>query len=173
MSALVVRVSIAVLAAGSLAACSTMPEWTKPTTWYDGATAPAEAKTTEAAKPEAPKTVDPAATKVSNSTNPVIDPLEPEPVKPRITASEAPAEFPNLASQPAAREATTSSAQRREIRDSLAADRDNAQYTADELRGGSQPAAAPPAPADKAAAKPAKPAETKAEDKPAEEKASE
>lgn len=172
MSALVVRVSIAVLAAGSLAACSSMPEWTKPSTWYDGVTAPDAPKTTEAAKPEA-QPAQGAATQVSNSTSPVIDPLEPEPAQARIQPSEKPTEFPTLAAQPAAREATTSESQRREIRDSLAADRDNAQYTADELRGGSQPAAAPPAPA---AAKPASKAasEKPAEDaKPTEEKASE
>lgn len=171
MSVLAARVSLAVLAAGSLAACSSMPEWTKPSSWYDGVTAPDSTQTTEAAKPEA-KPVEPAATQVSNSANPVIDPLAPEPEKARITKSEAPAEFPNLAAQPAAREATTSESQRREIRDSLAADRDNAQYTADELRGGAQPAAAPPA---AAAAKPASKAssEKPAEEKPAEEKASE
>lgn len=170
MPVLVARVSLAVLAAGSLAACSSMPEWTKPTTWYDGVTAPETAKTTEAAKPEAQPVQPAAATQVSNSSSPVIDPLAPEPERARITPSEKPTEFPNLATQPAARESTTSESQRREIRDSLAADRDNAQYTADELRGGAQPAAAPPAPA---AAKPASKAssEKPAEDaKPAEEK---
>jgi hypothetical protein len=178
MSVLVVRISLAVLAAGSLAACSSMPTWTKPSTWYDGVTAPDEAKTTEA-KPEAKPVQPAAATQVSNSASPVIDPLEPEPERPRITPSEKPAEFPNLASQPAAREATTSESQRREIRDSLAADRDNAQYTADELRGGAQPAAAPPAPAAAppapAVAKPASKAssEKPADEKPAEEKAPE
>lgn len=173
MSALVARVSLAVLAAGSLAACSSMPEWTKPSSWYDGVTEPDAPKTTEVAKPEAtPATQGAAATQVSNSASPVIDPLEPEPERARITPSEKPTEFPNLAAQPAAREATTSESQRREIRDSLAADRDNAQYTADELRGGAQPAAAPPPPA---AAKPASKAssEKAAEEKPAEEKADE
>lgn len=145
MSRLVLR-SIAILAtAGLLGACSSMPEWTKPTTWYDGVTGtdkPAEAK------PEA----DSAKTDVANTTtdgtaSPVVDPLAPEPSGPRIKVSDKPTEFPNLAAQPDAREASTTDSQRREIRDSLVADRDKAQHTADDLRGGTAPAAAPPPPA--------------------------
>lgn len=145
MSRIVLR-SLAVLAtAGLLGACSSMPEWTKPTTWYDGVTG---ADQSEEAKPaaDAEKT-DVANTTTDGTASPVVDPLAPEPTGPRIQVSDKPTEFPNLAAQPDAREASTTESQRREIRDSLVADRDKAQHTADELRGGTAPAAAPPPPA--------------------------
>ena len=146
-------VPIAAVAA-LLAGCSAMPEWTKPTTWYDGVTGQGETEAAKAeTKPAEAKTTGSAEkTEVAHQTAPgalppVDDPLAPEPTGPRIKPSDKPTEFPSLAAQPAPREALTTEAQRREIRDSLVADRDRAQYTADELRGGGQPAAAPPAPA--------------------------
>jgi len=159
MYRLVFRVFPLVATAGLLTACSSMPEWTKPTSWYDGVTAPAEKA--EAAKPaETPAAKTGAATEVANSNPnalpPVEDPLAPAVVGPRIKPTDKPTEFPNLAAQPAPREPSSTEAQKREIRDSLVADRDRAQYSADDLRGGGQAAAAPPAPA---AAKPAAAAE--------------
>jgi hypothetical protein len=148
MSRLVLR-SLAILAAaGLLGACSSMPEWTKPTTWYDGVTDANKSEEAKEAKPaaDAEKT-DVANTTTDGTASPVVDPLAPEPTGPRIKVSEKPTEFPNLAAQPNAREASTTESQRREIRDSLVADRDQAQHTADELRGGTAPAAAPPPPA--------------------------
>lgn len=154
MSRLVLRLLPVAAAAGLLAACSSMPEWTKPTTWYDGVTgakkeAPAEAKaeTKPAEGAEATKT----ATTAAAGGDPVVDPLEPAVKGPRIKPADKPTAFPNLSAQPVAREATSTDSQRREIRDSLVADRDNAQHTADELRGGTAPAAAPPTPAAKPA----------------------
>jgi len=150
-----------------LAGCSAMPEWTKPSTWYDGVTSkkeetaktePAETKPAESAE----KTE--VAHQSEGALPPVDDPLAPEPTGPRIKASEKPTEFPNLAAQQEPREALTTDAQRREIRDSLVADRDRAQYIADELRGGSQPAAAPPPPAETTVANPAQ-SEEKSEEK--------
>jgi hypothetical protein len=146
-------------AAGLLTACSVMPEWTKPTTWIDGVTEkPAE-------KAEAAKPAEEAKTEVANASSealpPVDDPLDPAPPSPRIKPTDEPTEFPNLAAQPAPREPTTTESQKREIRDSLVADRDRAQYSADELRGGAQPAAAPPPPAP---AKPVQKTEEKSED---------
>ncbi len=171
MSRLVLR-SLAILAAaGFLTACSSMPEWTKPTTWIDGVT---DAKKPEESKPAADK----AKTEVASTPAkegalpPVVDPLEPEPTGPRITTSDKPTEFPNLAAQPAPREASSTESQRREIRDSLVADRDKAQHTADELRGGTVSAATPPAPAPAAATNASNPApastdgEKKDEEKP-------
>ena len=151
MSRQVLRVLPVLAVAALLGACSSMPEWTKPTTWIDGVT---DKKTQKAdAKPaeqkETTQTASPASTNV-------IDPLAPEKKKPAaITASDKPTEFPNIAAQPAARQATTTEPQRREIRDSLAADRDHAQHSADELRGGQTPAAPPPAPASATDKKPA------------------
>jgi hypothetical protein len=153
MSRLVLR-SLAILAAaGLVTACSSMPEWTKPSTWYDGVT---ETKKTQEAKPAADSAkAEVASTPAKEEGAPVIDPLAPEqPAGPRINAASTPTEFPNLSAQPAPREATTTESQRREIRDSLVADRDKAQHTADELRGGTTPAAPPPAAA-KPAANPA------------------
>jgi hypothetical protein len=141
------RVVPAVAASALLAACSSMPEWTKPSTWYDGVTG---AETAEPAKAESkPVAADADKTEVAKTAEgalpPVEDPLDPTPPGPRIKPTDKPTEFPNLAEQPAPREATSTEAQRREIRDSLVADRDKAQYSAEELRaGGAQPAAAPP-----------------------------
>jgi hypothetical protein len=154
----VFRVFSLAAAVGLLTACSAMPEWTKPSTWYDGVTEkPAEKA--ETAKP-AEKTE--VANTSSEALPPVDDPLNPAPPTPRIKPTDAATEFPNVAAQPAPREPTTTESQKREIRDSLVADRDRAQYSADELRGGAQPAAAPPPPAP---AKPAPAAETTEEPK--------
>jgi len=146
------------LACGLLAGCSTMPEWTKPSTWVDGVTdatksaepgAPGKSQAAEVAKPVAAPA--PASAEV-------IDPLAEEEPAARIQKADAPTEFPKVGSQPAARELTTTESQRREIRDGLVADRDNARHSAEELRTGATPAAAPPAPATKPpAAKPADP----------------
>lgn len=175
MRRLVLRSIALSAAAGLLAACSSMPEWTKPTTWIDGVTEPeTPAEEKAEAKPAAATTASvPAEATATSATAlpPVVDPLEEGPPGPRIKPTDQPTEFPNLAAQPAPREAVTTESQRREIRDSLVADRDRAQHTADELRGGTQPAAPPPAPAPKAAtpaAAPA-PAEKATEEKPADE----
>ena len=153
MSRLYFKVLPVVAATGLLAACSTMPEWTKPTTWIDGVSDPAKpaekAETTPVTKPAADATAD---------ANPVIDPLATEPEGPRIKTADTPTEFPNINTQPEPRQVTTTESQRREIRDSLVADRDNAQHTADELKGGTQAPAAPPPPAAKNVSNPAAPA---------------
>jgi uncharacterized protein with NAD-binding domain and iron-sulfur cluster len=153
--------------AALLAGCSAMPEWTKPSTWYDGVTEQGKKAETAPAETKAPDAE--AKTEVANQSStalpPVEDPLAPEQTGPRIKPSDKPTEFPNLAAQEQPREALTTDAQRREIRDSLVADRDRAQYIADDLRGGTKPAAAPP-PAAKNAANPATSDEEKTKDKP-------
>jgi hypothetical protein len=165
-----------IAAALLVAGCSVMPEWTKPSTWYDGVTGKDEsaqkaegekAETEKAEAKAAPATGEatPVANQGEGALPPVEDPLEPTPVQPRIKPAEAATAFPNLSAQPAPREPLTTESQQREIRDSLVADRDRAQYSADELRGGA-PAAAPPAPA---APKPTPKAEEKSEEKPADE----
>lgn len=155
MLRLVLRSVALTAAAVLLVACSSMPEWTKPTTWYDGVTG-ADTPTEEKAEAKPASTdaqpAQAAAAKSDTALPPVEDPLDPTPAGPRIQTSDKPTEFPNVATQSTPREPSTTKSQRREIRDSLVADRDRAQHTADELRGGTQPAAAPPPPA------PAKPA---------------
>jgi hypothetical protein len=167
MYRLVFRAIPLVATAGLLTACSSMPEWTKPSSWYDGVTEPTEkAESAKPAEAAAAPATSGAATEVANTNPnalpPVEDPLAPAVVAPRVKPTDKPTEFPDLAAQPAPREPSSTEAQKREIRDSLVADRDRAQYSADELRGGAQPAAAPPAPA---AAKPVE----KVEEKPADE----
>jgi hypothetical protein len=130
---------------GFLAGCSTMPEWTKPSTWVDGVTDAGKPAEAAPAKPAATQVAAPASTAPAGTSD-VFDPLaEVEPTA-RIQKADAPTAFPEIAAQPAARELTTTESQRREIRDALVADRDNAQYSAEELRGGAAPPAAPPAP---------------------------
>jgi hypothetical protein len=162
MYRLVFRVIPLAATAGLLVACSSMPEWTKPSSWYDGVTEQGEAaQKAETAKPAEAATKTEVANQNPNALPPVEDPLAPAAVQPRIKPTDKATEFPDMAAQPAPREPTSTEAQKREIRDSLVADRDRAQYSADELRGGAQPAAAPPAPA---APKPA-PAVAKPEEK--------
>ena len=162
MSRLVLRVLPVAAVAGLLAACSSMPEWTKPSTWYDGVTETKKAETQPAETAEVTKTAAPA----EGGLAPVIDPLDPESdkKKPVIQPSEKPTEFPNLAGQPAPRQPASTEAQRREIRDSLVADRDNAQHSAEELRGGTVQAAPPPSPATATAGADKKAAEDKPKD---------
>lgn len=145
MYRLVFRVFPLVATAGLLAGCSSMPEWTKPSSWYDGVTEPTEKA--ETAKPAEAGAATEVANTNPNALPPVDDPLAPAVTGPRIKPTDKPTEFPDLAAQPAPREPSSTEAQKREIRDSLVADRDRAQYSADDLRGGAQPAAAPPAPA--------------------------
>jgi hypothetical protein len=83
------------MAAFGLAGCSTMPAWTKPSTWYDSVTGD-------------PAQVEQAARE-----------------KDAKLAAQAPAgDFPNLAQTPSVPVVSTTPAQRKDIRDSLAADRD-------------------------------------------------
>jgi hypothetical protein len=156
MSRIALKVIPIVMSAGLMAGCSTMPEWTKPTTWVDGVTDSGKPAESAGQKAETTQVAKPVAASTPASGDPVIDPLAEEPAKPRIQQADTPTEFPNINTQPEPRQVVTTESQRREIRDALVADRDNAQHSADELRGGTAPAAPPPAPA---AVKPATPAE--------------
>ncbi len=167
--------------AALISACSSAPDWTKPGTWIDnaaggGAESGSEAKTAAPPPPSAgdrptvPPATQTAGTATTDETSqPVENPLDPASAKPKPKvlpsqqAAGRPTEFPNLANQQDVQTVGTSESQRREIRDSLVADRDKAQHSADVLRGGTATPAAPPAPA-----APAKPAD----DKPAEGSAS-
>lgn len=134
------------LATSLLAGCSTMPEWTKPSTWVDGVTEATRAPEGDAAKPADAQVARPVSAPAPQGSD-VIDPLEEVAAKPRIQPADKPTAFPNIAAQPDPRQLTTTDAQRREIRDGLVADRDNARHSAEELRGGTAQAATPPAPA--------------------------
>jgi hypothetical protein len=124
-----------------LAGCSATPEWAKPTTWYDsvaggGKTAQASApqggaEPPPAAAPEPPQAGQPAD---ASSIPPVTAPAAPEPAK----------GFPNLGSVPDRPELPVTSSERANVVAGLAADRNNARYTDEELRGGTEAPAAPP-----------------------------
>lgn len=89
--------AFAVLAlATALASCSTMPSWTKPSVWYDQVVSD-------------PKAVEKAAAEDAQKAK---EPSQPE------------SQFPSLANTPAPPVAGITAAQQREIRESLAADRD-------------------------------------------------
>jgi len=162
--------------AALLSACSSAPDWTKPGTWIDTAAGGSaesgpDAKTAAPPPPSAgDRPTVPATQTVGNTTadetsQPVENPLDPASAKPKPKvlpsqqAAGQPTQFPNLANQPDAQTVGTTESQRREIRDSLVADRDKAQHSADVLRGGTATPAAPPTPA-----APAKPAADKPAD---------
>jgi len=71
---------------------------------------------------------------------------------PTEKAAGTPVDYPNLSAQPPLQTSGSTESQRREIRDSLVQDREEAQHSADTLRGGTAAPAAPPPPA---SAKPA------------------
>jgi len=131
--------------AALLSACSSVPDWSKPGTWIDtaaggGAETSADAKT--APPPPSAGDKPPVVPAQTAST-----PTPQAKVLPTQHASAAPTQYPNLATQQELQTPGTTESQRREIRDSLVADRDKAQHSADELRGGTVAPAAPPAPA--------------------------
>jgi hypothetical protein len=136
--------------AALLSACSSMPDWSKPGSWLDtaaggGAETSAEAKTA----PPPPSAGDKPPVVPAQTASTASQPSSATPqakVLPTQHASAATTEYPNLANQQELQSPGTTESQRREIRDSLVADRDKAQHSADELRGGTVAPAAPPAP---------------------------
>jgi len=123
-----------------LAGCSATPEWARPTTWYSDAMAGLGGKPTSdvggdpAAAADAPLPEDMAADASASADATLPDPVEPDPG------------FPNLASVPDRPVAPVTSEERADVTDALAADRNNANYTDEQLRGGAEAAAAPPRP---------------------------
>ena len=72
----------------------------------------------------------------------------PDTAPPAATSDANTPTTPDLASVPSKPTGTTTPDEQRDVADSLAADRARANYSADALRGGTEPAAAPPGPAD-------------------------
>ena len=118
-ASLLARVAAPVVLAASLSACSSIPDWVDPTTWIGSDNQGATEDT-----PTSPDT-----TQNSDAQN------------------QASAQTPDLASIPAKPVPPSTADEQKEVSDSLAADRSRAQYSADALRGGTEPAAAPPPPA--------------------------
>ena len=123
-----------------LAGCSATPEWARPTTWYNDAMSGLGGKPTtdEGADPsaaaEAPLPDDGLGTAAPPADTSMPAPVEPEPG------------FPNLATVPDRPLAPVTSEERADVTEALAADRNNANYTDEQLRGGLETAAAPPRP---------------------------
>ena len=123
-----------------LAGCSATPEWARPTTWYSDAMAGlggkpvSEENTDPAAAADAPLPEGTAADASAAAEATMPKPVEPEPG------------FPNLASVPDRPVAPVTSEERADVTEALAADRNNANYTDEQLRGGTEAAAAPPRP---------------------------
>ena len=121
-----------------LAGCSATPEWARPTTWYNDAMSGLGGKPTgedgadATASAEAPPPNDADAAEAA-----LDDPSLPAPVEPD-------AGFPNLATVPDRPLQPVTSSDRAEVSEALAADRNNAHYTDEQLRGGDEVAAAPP-----------------------------
>ena len=123
-----------------LTGCSATPEWARPTTWYS------DAMSGLGGKPTTDEGGDPLATAEAplpddavSAEAPPADTSMPTPVEPEQG-------FPNLASVPDRPLAPVTSEERADVTEALAADRNNANYTDEQLRGGLETAAAPPRP---------------------------
>jgi hypothetical protein len=160
--------------AALLGACSSL-DASKPGSWIDtiaggGSETNGEAKTAPPPPSAGDKPTLPPATATTATGTQSAEVKTPLPSE--KAAGSKPTEYPNLANQPDLQTPGTTETQRREIHDGLIADRDQAQHSADVLRGGTEKPAPAPAPA---AAKPAdtKPADAAATDgKPADGSAS-
>jgi hypothetical protein len=142
--------------AALLGACSSL-DASKPGSWIDtiaggGSETSGEAKTAPPPPSAGDKPTLPPATATSATTTQTS---EAKPQLPTERAAGQPTEYPNLGERPDVQTPGTTETQRREIRDGLIADRDQAQHSADVLRGGTEKPAAPPPPA------PSKPADAK------------
>jgi len=140
--------------AALLGACSSL-DASKPGSWIDtiaggGSETNGEAKTAPPPPSAGDKPTLPPASASGTQSAEVKTPLPSE-----KAAGQQPTDYPNLANQPALQTPGTTETQRREIRDGLIADSDQAQHSADVLRGGTEKAAPAPAPAPPAPAKPA------------------
>lgn len=112
------RVAAVLLLAAGSSACSSVPDWVDPTTWGGD-----DNSTASAAPP--PDSSDQGQTVAEASDN---------------------GQYPDLANAPAKPAAPSNSDEDETIASQLASDRNNAQYSGDALRGGTEAAAAPPPP---------------------------
>jgi len=144
--------------AGLVSACSSL-DASKPGSWIDtiaggGSETNAEAKTAPpppSAGDKPPPVTTATTTQTASSTAGTTNASSSsKPGSSDKTDSQA-TDYPNLGAQHDLQTPGTTDSQRREIRDSLISDRDQAQHSAEVLRGGTEKPAAPPPPA---AAKP-------------------
>ena len=149
-------------------ACSTL-DASKPGSWIDtiaggGSETSGEAKTAPpppSAGDKPPPVTTASTTQTASGKPGTTSSASDQPQSsslPTEKAAGTPVDYPNLNNQPDLQTPGTTETQRREIRDSLVQDREEAQHSADVLRGGTSAPAAPPPPA------PAKPADAKPAD---------
>ena len=118
-SRLLFRVSAVMVVAAAASACSSVPDWVDPTTWMGDDTA--------ATAPDNQAATDQTSTDGK-------------------TVAEASDQYPALADTPDRAPATTSTDEQKQVASGLVADRSQAQYSGEALRGGTESAAPPPAP---------------------------
>ncbi len=119
MTKTLARLSTVALFAAGLSACSTVPDWVDPTTWGG----------------------DTPATTADNGMQPPADTTAPGDA---TAATDSGGQFPNLADMPDKPVAPSTSDDRKQVEGSLVADRNKTNYSADQLRGGTEAAAPPP-----------------------------
>lgn len=120
------RLSAVLVVAVGASACSSIPDWVDPTTWGSDQ---------QASVPPEDQSGNQTATDQSGEGKTVAE------------ASDTGATYPTLADTPDHAPQTTSSDDQKQVASGLVADRSQAQYSGDALRGGTEAAAPPPGPA--------------------------
>jgi outer membrane protein OmpA-like peptidoglycan-associated protein len=123
-SKMVWRLSALLMTGAALSACSSVPDWVDPTTWVGGSS------DTQTATSDSQAGTDQGTTGAAGSQG--------------QTVAEASDQYPALADVPGKAPPSTSTDEQRQVAGGLVADRTQAQYSAEALRGGTEPAAAPP-----------------------------
>jgi len=118
MTRILLRAAALLLVAGSLGACSSVPDWVDPTTWIGG---------DDSANAPTPPPDQTANTDANTQT-----------------ADNGNGQFPNLADVPGRPTPPSTADDQKQVSDSLAADRNRQNYSSDQLRAGTEAAAAPP-----------------------------
>lgn len=119
------RLSTMLILGAALSACASVPNWVDPTTWIGGSS------DTQTATSDSQASADQGTTGATGSQG--------------QTVAEASDQYPALADTPGKAPPSTSTDEQRQVAGGLVADRTQAQYSAEALRGGTEPAAAPPA----------------------------
>jgi hypothetical protein len=130
---LLARVVAPILFATALSACSTAPDWIDPTTWIGGDSQASSDQSADAG----------AASDQSAASAPAGDQTAENP-------SSSDGKTPDIAAIPPKPAQPSTADEQKQVAESLAADRAQAHYSADALRGGTEAQAAPP-PAEAAA----------------------
>jgi hypothetical protein len=129
---LLARVVAPILFATALSACSTVPDWVDPTTWIGGDSQASSDQTSDAGTGTDQSTA--AGTDQSAATGQEAASAQPS----------GSGQTPDIAAIPPKPAPPSTADEQKQVADSLAADRAQAHYSADALRGGTEAAAAPP-----------------------------